>query len=399
MLAWEPKAPLNSSESLPMNSNGEGRRILRAVPGNQTMTLLAQFGAFSVFFRSEWGLLAVLALLCLSACAGALVNHMLAGRRSTHPSADADELAMLRAVVASVPDCIYVKDSSSRFLLANQSTVDAMAAGSIANLVGKTDFDFYPRDLAQSFHADEQEVIRSGNPLIGHDETSHQPDCEARCTLTTKVPLRDPAGNVLGIIGIGRDITALKRTEAELQDAKEKLRFKATHDSLTSLLNREAILDALDRELARGDRENGSTILLLGDLDYFKSINDVHGHLVGDHVLRNVAERLAGAVRVYDYVGRYGGEEFLVVLAGCQDADVLARADQIRQAVTGMPVQTPQGPLTVTISMGVVAVRQWGRLPLEGILREADIALYEAKRNGRNRCKVALPPVVASTSV
>jgi diguanylate cyclase (GGDEF)-like protein len=184
-----------------------------------------------------------------------------------------------------------------------------------------------------------------------------------------------------------------------LHEAQRKLRFKATHDSLTSLLNREAIVDALGRELVRGERENGSTVLLLGDLDYFKSINDVHGHLVGDQVLRKVAERLVGAVRVYDYVGRYGGEEFLVVLAGCDEENALARADQIRETITASPIPTARGPIPVTISVGVVAVRQWGHLPPEEILREADIALYEAKREGRNRCKVAAPPVTPSVRV
>ncbi len=359
------------------------------------MTLLAQFDAFSVSSAAQWGFLLSL---CLSACAGALANQLFRKRKPIDPSVEASaaELEMLRAVVASVPDCIYVKDSNSRFLLANQSTVDAMAAGSIDDLLGKTDFDFYTRDLAEGFLADEQEVIRTGNPLIGRDETSHQLNCEPKCTLTTKVPLSDAAGNIVGIIGIGRDITALKRTEAALHEAQEKLRYKATHDSLTALLNREAIVDALDRELARGNRENGSTVLLLGDLDYFKSINDAHGHSVGDQVLRKVAERLVGAVRVYDYVGRYGGEEFLVILAGCNKEDALARADQIRMAITGVPIPTAQGPIAVTISMGVVAARQWGHLSLEGILREADIALYEAKHEGRNRCKVAAPPVAAS---
>jgi diguanylate cyclase (GGDEF)-like protein/PAS domain S-box-containing protein len=372
---------------------GKAGAHFRTVPDCKAMTLLAQFGAFSVSSAAQWGFLLSL---CLSACAGALANRLLAGRRRTHSSVDANELTMLRAVLASVPDCIYVKDANSRFLLANQSTVDAMSAGSIDDLLGKTDFDFYPSDLAEGFLADEQEVIRTGIPLIGHDEASRQPNGDARCTLTTKVPLSDDAGNIVGIIGIGRDITALKRTEAALHDAQEKLRFKATHDSLTSLLNREAILDALDRELARGAREGGSTILLLGDLDYFKNINDVHGHLVGDQVLREVAERLVGAVRAYDYVGRYGGEEFLVILSGCDKQDALGRADQIRKAITAVPIPTVQGPIAVTISMGVVAAQQWGHLPPEGILREADAALYEAKHEGRNRCKVALPSTTPS---
>jgi diguanylate cyclase (GGDEF)-like protein/PAS domain S-box-containing protein len=298
---------------------------------------------------------------------------------------------MLRAVLASVPDCIYVKDASSRFLLANQSTVDAMAAASIQELLGKTDFDFYPRHMAEPFLADEQEVIRTGVPIVGRDETSFEQSGDSRYTLTTKVPLRDEFGNIVGTIGIGRDITALKRSEAALKDVQEKLHFKATHDSLTTLLNREAILDALGRELARSDRDSGSTIILLGDLDYFKTINDVHGHLVGDQVLRKVAERLAEAVRVYDYVGRYGGEEFLVILVGGEDTDALQRADQIREAITSMPIPTIAGPLNVTISLGVLSVQQRdGRAP-EQILHKIDTALYEAKRTGRNRCKLAIP--------
>ena len=354
---------------------------------------MAPIGAFSI-----WGFGALVVVVCLSAGAGALANHLLAGRRRARQTAEtcAGELGMLRTVLASVPDCIYIKDSNGRFLLANQSTADIMAADSVDKLLGKTDFDFYPPELAKVFLADEQEVIRTGHSLVGRDETSQEASGGAKCMHTTKVPMRDGAGNIVGIIGIGRDITLLKRTEAALQEAQEKLRFKATHDSLTSLLNREAILDALDRELARGDRENGSTILLLGDLDYFKNINDVHGHLVGDQVLRKISERLVGAVRVYDYVGRYGGEEFLVILAGCEEADALARADKIRGAITAMPIPTVAGPISVTISLGVVATQEWSHLPAEGILREADLALYEAKRDGRNRCKLAVPPVAPS---
>ena len=95
------------------------------------------------------------------------------------------------------------------------------------------------------------------------------------------------------------------------------MRYKATHDSLTSLLNRGMIVDLLARELTRARREKGSTVIVLGDLDHFKAVNDTYGHPVGDEVLREVARRLLGSVRSYDFVGRYGGEEFLVVLNNC----------------------------------------------------------------------------------
>jgi diguanylate cyclase (GGDEF)-like protein/PAS domain S-box-containing protein len=302
---------------------------------------------------------------------------------------------MLRNIVASVPDLIYVKDLESRFLFANQSTARVMTAGSSSELLGKTDFDFYPRELAKGFQADELEVLRSGQPLVSRDERT-QVTGEIQYLLTTKVPMRGPAGEVIGIIGIGRDITALKRIEAELNDAQEKLEFKASHDSLTALLNREAIIERLEQELARNDRDHGSTIVLLGDLDYFKDVNDLHGHQVGDQVLREMADRLAGAVRVYDHVGRYGGEEFLVVLAGRDETDPLARAEQIRQAITSLPVATVDGKIPVTLSLGVLSVREWSHPTPQEILREVDAALYRAKHEGRNRCRLAQPAVPAT---
>jgi two-component system cell cycle response regulator len=102
--------------------------------------------------------------------------------------------------------------------------------------------------------------------------------------------------------------------EDRLVEAREEMRFKATHDTLTSLWNRGAIMDLLGRELSRSQRESTNTIILLGDVDHFKAVNDTHGHPVGDEVLREIARRLLSCIRSYDFVGRYGGEEFLVVL-------------------------------------------------------------------------------------
>jgi diguanylate cyclase (GGDEF)-like protein len=119
--------------------------------------------------------------------------------------------------------------------------------------------------------------------------------------------------------------------EDRLVEAREQMRFKATHDHLTTLWNRGVIMDLLGRELTRSQRENGCTAVLLGDVDHFKNTNDTHGHLVGDQVLREVARRLLLSVRSYDFVGRYGGEEFLVVLNNCRPDAAFARAEQIRK--------------------------------------------------------------------
>src|ERR1700683_1638487 len=138
--------------------------------------------------------------------------------------------------------------------------------------------------------------------------------------------------------------------EDRLVEARETMRFKATHDPLTALFNRGVIMDLLSRELARTRRENGCTIIMLGDLDHFKNVNDTYGHVVGDEVLREIARRLLASVRSYDFVGRYGGEEFLVVLNNCDSAQAVARAQEIRNAIANQPVLTERGPLPVAMS-------------------------------------------------
>lgn len=300
-----------------------------------------------------------------------------------------DELSILRAVVASLPDLLYVKDTESRFLLANQATAAAMGVSSSAELIGKTDFDFHPRELAEAFHNDEQKIIHTGQPLVSRDEHIREQDGKTRWMLTTKVPLVAENGDVAGIIGIGRNVTALKNLESELRQAQQDLEFKAAHDSLTGLLNRGAALEALERELARSRRANRCIAVLLGDLDHFKLINDVHGHPVGDEVLCEAARRLQRAVRTYDSVGRCGGEEFLVILADCSPEDALNRAEELRAEIAASPIETAHGPLRMTVSFGVLAARRASELSLQDALREVDIALYRAKTSGRNCCCMA----------
>ncbi len=169
------------------------------------------------------------------------------------------------------------------------------------------------------------------------------------------------------------------------------MRFKATHDHLTSLWNRGVIVDLLGPELTRSQRENVCTALILGDLDHFKNINDRYGHLVGDQVLREVARRLLVSVRSYDFVGRYGGEEFLIVLNNCRPDSALARAEEIRKSIGTRPVQTDVGPLEITMSSGLLRSTDWGHRPAEDLIHEADSALYAAKTAGRNRVQVAEP--------
>jgi two-component system, cell cycle response regulator len=173
--------------------------------------------------------------------------------------------------------------------------------------------------------------------------------------------------------------------QEQLIAARETLRDQATHDSLTGLWNRAATFELLVNELARQKRHGGSIGVALLDLDRFKDINDTHGHLVGDDILRAAASAMQNCTRRYDAVGRFGGEEFIVVLPGCDDINARSHAERVRSAIEQISVKTPQGPIGVTASLGVTVARADQTIDACGLIRAADAALYQAKRNGRNR--------------
>ena len=187
----------------------------------------------------------------------------------------------------------------------------------------------------------------------------------------------------------GRRILEL---QAELVRAREALREQATHDALTRVLNRAGILEFLDKELDRSRRVAMPLAIILTDLDHFKSVNDNYGHLAGDEVLRKVGSQLRAEVRSYDAVGRYGGEEFLTVLPGCDAAVASRRAESLRVAVFGNPVAISDDlRIAVTLSLGVATTAELGMMDAASLLRMADEALYRAKGMGRNRVEVARP--------
>jgi diguanylate cyclase (GGDEF)-like protein len=180
----------------------------------------------------------------------------------------------------------------------------------------------------------------------------------------------------------------------DLQDAllraHDALQFEAAHDPLTSLWNRGAIMDTLKRELLRQQRSKEPLGIMMADLDHFKKINDSLGHLAGDAVLQESARRLADAVRGYDAVGRYGGEELLILMPGCDTANLPILGERLRQALADRPIQVAEREIPVTLSIGAVCVSA-GPSPhsYEDFLRVADAALYSAKANGRNRVEIA----------
>jgi diguanylate cyclase (GGDEF)-like protein len=184
----------------------------------------------------------------------------------------------------------------------------------------------------------------------------------------------------------GRRVLALQE---ELVEAREALRDQATRDGLTGLWNRTAIFDILQNELARSGRSGEPLIVLMADLDGFKPVNDRFGHMAGDAVLRQVAARMRAAVRRYDAVGRYGGEEFLIVLPRCERVGGLALAERIRHAIGAECFRAGDVEIRLTCSLGAACARP-PVVPLaDDRVREADAALYRAKHQGRDRVEGA----------
>jgi two-component system cell cycle response regulator len=178
----------------------------------------------------------------------------------------------------------------------------------------------------------------------------------------------------------------------KLQDsllaAQEALRFQATHDPLTGLWNRGALLELVRAEVERAQRRSSSISLFMLDLDHFKEVNDEFGHLVGDDVLREIARRLTLSIRAYDVLGRYGGEEFMIATAELNHERPPQFAERLRTAVSSTPILTSRGEIHVTTSVGVATVPSHFVCAIERLIRCADEALYAAKKSGRNRVEL-----------
>ena len=286
------------------------------------------------------------------------------------------ERALFRAMIDQVPDYLFVKDTNSRFIVANRA-VAADLGHRPQDLLGKTDFDLHQRTLARKFFADEQKVIRSGEPFVNIDEYVVDTSGERKWLSTSKVPLRNDQGDIIGIVGVARDVTDRKRAE-------EQIRFMALHDALTSLPNRMLLMDRLAQAILQAERRNGQVIVIFVDLDNFKLVNDSFGHSAGDTLLKTVADRMVGCVRATDTVARLGGDEFVVLLVDQADSRFAASTvvENIRQVIAE-PIPIEGQLFRVTSSMGLASFPGDGA-DVETLLMNADVAMYEAKEGGRD---------------
>jgi diguanylate cyclase (GGDEF)-like protein len=185
----------------------------------------------------------------------------------------------------------------------------------------------------------------------------------------------------------------LETAKAASERAQEQLRYQATHDNLTGVMNRAEILRVLRREMELAIRMGKPLGVLMIDLDFFKRVNDHLGHLGGDEVLRCVAERIQRNLRSCDASGRYGGEEFLVILPVCKPEQSAATAERIRSAIERDPIRVASTSTRITASFGVTALDPKADTDQLQLIARADSALYKAKKSGRNRVAMQFPRI------
>ncbi|MBU0681279.1 MAG: diguanylate cyclase [Proteobacteria bacterium] len=183
----------------------------------------------------------------------------------------------------------------------------------------------------------------------------------------------------------GQRIVGLNR---ELLAARNALKEQASRDALTGLLNRRAIMERLDQEMVRRTRQGKGLCVGIMDIDHFKKVNDTYGHNVGDEVLLGTAQRIQAALRPYDSIGRYGGEEFLIIMADTSCDETYKHFERLRRTLADLPLETGKGPIAITASFGVGMSGSDQSIEPEQLIGIADIALYKAKERGRNRVEV-----------
>jgi diguanylate cyclase (GGDEF)-like protein/PAS domain S-box-containing protein len=292
--------------------------------------------------------------------------------------------SLFHAFMDHAPFVAFMKDADGKFVYYNQHLADRFSI-SRQEWIGKTDAELWPVELAERVRANDLAVLREWKTVVV-DERPNPTEAVATFWRSYKFPFRDSSG-VEYVAGFALDMTTEREAEHQIQiyqealvAANEKLQLMATTDELTSLLNRRAFDDALDRELATWFRTPLPLSLLIIDIDDFKSFNDNFGHEEGDRVLRQVGGVIQNCFRSTDVVARYGGEEFAVLLPNTSKAAAAESAERLRVAISAIDI----GPRRVSISVGLSTLHD-NALTKAEFVRCADDALYEAKRQGKDQ--------------
>src|SRR5262245_27191464 len=294
--------------------------------------------------------------------------------------------AFLSQILDHIPSQITVKDARDRrYLLANSVAAEQFGVPR-EEIVGKTASDLFPRRSVDIINADDEKTLASGS--LFKDE--HLWDSQAfgkRYITSTRIGIRDNAGDIRYVVNVVNDVTERRR-------AHEKIAHLAHYDPLTDLPNRVLFHEQMQRELQKVSRGEQFALLYI-DVDEFKGINDSLGHHVGDELLKAVAARLRGCIREGDLIARLGGDEFAVIQTSVKGVnDVLDFVTRIREAVR-QPFQCLGHRLSSDASIGIALAPQDG-IDLDQLIKNADLAMYGAKADGRRTYRFFEPAMDAS---
>lgn len=305
------------------------------------------------------------------------------------------ETQIIRTIMDNSQDTLYFKDSFSRFIMNSRAHARQFGLSDPADLLGKSDTDFYPQRFAAKAFADEQEIMKTGQPIIATIEKWDRDDGTAVWFSASKYPLYNDIGQIVGTWGTSRDITELKEAQQELENVNARLEKAnaaltelAVIDELSGLYNRRNFDDILQKTFKLYTRLRDRSLpasfcLLIIDIDNFKVINDTHGHLEGDAAIRFTANLLTSHIRTSDYSFRYGGDEYAIILPDTPYTGGLDVAQKLRAAVENTPLHVGAKRLNMTISIGVACFKD--QTSGMQILHTADENLYKAKQAGKNR--------------
>jgi diguanylate cyclase (GGDEF)-like protein/PAS domain S-box-containing protein len=298
----------------------------------------------------------------------------------------AHERALLQALIDMVPDYLWAKDVNGVFIAANKALAADSGRSHPRDMIGLSDFDIHPRERAQGFHNVEQKIIRRGQTARDMEEYVETADGAKRWISTTKSPLRNENGDIVGLIGVGRDITDSKL-------ANDRIRFLSDHDPLTGLPNRAFIVDRLNQAILFAKRHDRWVTIICIDVDNFKSINNTLGYNAGDECLKIIAQRIRSCVKEEDTVVRLGGDEFVVLLVDQAKNIGLTTIvlQQLREAIS-KPAHVEGQPLRVTSSIGVAAYPDDGT-NARTLLVIGEAAMRRAKKTGRDNIQFCTPEI------
>ena len=287
------------------------------------------------------------------------------------------EHTQLRTLLSTIPDLIWLKDVDGRYLACN-AEFEKFFGATEADIVGKTDFDFVPAELAEFFREHDRAAIAAGKPTRNEEWITYASDKRRVLLETTKAPISTRDGRLIGVLGIGHDIT-------ERQAYRDQLEHAAHFDNLTGLPNRVLLADRLHQGMAQALRHHTVLAVAYLDLDGFKAVNDRHGHDKGDQLLIALSVHMRAALREGDTLARIGGDEFVAVLLDL--ADVASSGPLLCRllAAASDSFELDGNALQVSASLGVTFFPQTDTVDADQLLRQADQAMYQAKQMGRNR--------------